>query len=233
MNTRSVVKVKWHTLKRSRVFFLLIISNYYLLAFFDTKFPILMRGIEQHIYRFTHQQFYIVISCVLMVNIIFNEKYLDSIKNYLLIYIKDLKMDVYASFWVISLSNIFAFLLGQILLLLVNYYVHEEIILSLFLVNALIVSIEIMTAVLLVMALRLLLKKNILVYGIFTLIVFFSIAINNVFVSLPLTIRILGADENGYYLTYGINLWIGRIFLLSMSYSLFRFGLKKFTHDKG
>lgn len=197
-------------------------------CFFDTKFIALIREKEEYIYRFTHQQFFIVISCVIMVNIIFNEKYLRSINNYLLIYIGDVKKDIFASFFVITISNIVAFICGQSLLLLLNYIKYNQVIVSLFFVNIIVVSCEIATAVFLVMALRLILKKNILVYGMFSIIVFFSILINNVFVSIPLTIRILGADENGYYLTYGLNLWIGRMILLLLAYLLFGFGQSKF-----
>lgn len=78
------------------------------------------------------------------------------------------------------------------------------------------------------MGLRMYFKKNILVYGLFYLTIMTMISINDVFIAMPLTIKILGIGEGGYYSTYGWQLWVGRAILLVIIYVAFRLSLNKF-----
>ncbi len=228
MNIGKIIQVKWHILKRSKLFYILITFNYFVLAFFDPKSAVLLPGVEQYIYRYNNQQFYIVLTSIFIVNILFNEKSLNSIKNYFVIYIKDVKTDIFGTFWIICISNIVAFSIGQSTLLLINFLYFQVVYLSLFFVNLAVVSMEIIICTLLVMSLRLLFKKDIFIIGIFIIIIFTSIAVNNVYISIPLTIKIL--EGEAYYLTYGMDLWLGRIFLLCSSFVIFIIGLKKFDN---
>ncbi|SHH27289.1 hypothetical protein SAMN02744040_01438 [Tepidibacter thalassicus DSM 15285] len=59
------------------------------------------------------------------------------------------------------------------------------------------------------------------------MIIMLMITINNVFITMPLTIKILGIGGEGYYITYGWQLWVGRIILLVMSYIAFRLSTNK------
>ncbi len=222
MGILTILRVKWSTLKRTRAFYFLIISNYFLLAMVDTKSWVLMPDIESYIYRYVFQQFFIVITSILLVQIVFNEKTIDSIKNYMIIYVKDLKKEIYGTALLCIIVNVAALFVGQIILLVINFIYYGKVLLSLSLVNFTIVSLQIIISILLVMSLRLRFKKNLLVFGLFYLIILTLITVNNVFITLPLTIKILGIGGEGYYITYGWQLWVGRVILLGIVYVAFR-----------
>ncbi|WP_066495550.1 hypothetical protein [Abyssisolibacter fermentans] len=225
------MRAKWNSLKRSKFFFFLMVFNYILLAIVDNKSILLMSGIEQYIYRYNFQQIFIVISSAIFVNILFNERSIDSIKNYLVIYIKDIKTEIYRIVLLISITNISAFIIGQLLVLVINYIYFGEVNVCLFFVNLAIVSLEIIICIIFVIGLRLLFKKDILVFGIFYLIILILLIINNVFVTIPLTIKILGLGGQGYYITYDPELWLGRIILLSISFIILKLSLQRFGKE--
>ncbi len=222
MGIHTILRVKWSTLKRTRAFYFLIISNYFLLAMVDTKSWVLMPDIESYIYRYVFQQFFIVITSILFVQIVFNEKTIDSIKNYMIIYVKDLKNEIYGTALLCIIVNVAALFVGQIILLIINFIYYGKVLLPLSLVNLTIVSLQIIISILLVMSLRLRFKKNLLVFGLFYLIILTLITVNNVFITLPLTIKILGIGGEGYYITYGWQLWVGKVILLGIVYVAFR-----------
>lgn len=231
MDIYIILKVKWSALKRMKPFYFLIIFNYFLLAMIDTKSFVLMPNVEAYIYRYIFQQFYIVITSVLFVSIVFNEKMIDSIKNYMIIYIKDIKKEVYGCALLCIIVNVVAFFIGHIILLGINYIYYGKVLWSLSIVNFIIVSFEIVISILLTMSFRMYFKKNILVFGLFYLIILAMITLNNVFITMPLTIKILGIGGEAYYITYGWQLWVGRFTLLVISYVLFRLSIIKLNKE--
>lgn len=102
---------------------------------------------------------------------------------------------------------------------------------TLSIVNFFIVSLQIVISILFVMGLRMYFKKNLLVFGLFYLTIMVMITINNVFITMPLTIKILGIAGEGYYITYGWQLWVGRVILLLISYLAFRLSMIRLNKE--
>ena len=152
-------------------------------------------------------------------------------KNYLLIYNKNIKTEIYSIFCVDSLVNIGAFLIGQVILLGINIVKAPQVYIQLWGVNLIIVTMEILISLLLIMGLRLLLKKDILVFCVFFIIVIFSIASNNILLGIPLTMNMVGISSQGYYVTFGKELWIGRIILFLVAFFIFKLGIKYFKYS--
>lgn len=227
----TILRVKWSVLKRTKAFYFFIIFNYFLLAMVDLKSVVLMSNVENYIFRYIFQQIFIVITSALFIHIVFNEKTIDSIKNYMIIYVKDIREEIYGTVLLCIIVNVVALFIGQILLLIINYIYYGKVLLTLSVVNFIIVSLEIVISTLFVMSLRMYFKKNILVFGIFYLTIMAMLSINNVFITMPLTIKILGIGEGAYYITYGWQLWVGRIILLVISYVAFRLSINRLNME--
>lgn len=231
MEIWKIVLIKWKALKKSKVFYALIFFNFFLLAMVDTKSFILLPNIVGYIFRFIIQQLFIIMTIPMFVHLVFNIKSLDSLKNYMVIYVKDIRNEVLGSAFLCIIVNIIALFIGQALLLGINYIYYGKVYWILSTVNFILVSLEISSSVLLVMSLRMLFKKDLMVYGLIYLILMTMVVINNVFVTMPLTIKIVGIGSQGYYLTYGWQLWAGRFIILSASYIIFMLAIKKFKDE--
>lgn len=231
MTIYTILHVKWSSLKRKKTFYLLILFNYFLLAMVDTKSFVLMSGVDDYIFRYVMQGVYIVIMIPLFVDIIFNEKTIDIIKNYMIIYVKDIRKEIYGTTLLCIIVNIVALFIGQMVVLSINYIYFGKVPLTLAIVNFIIVSIQIIISILFAIYLRLYFKKSLIVYAFFYLTIMAMISINNVFITLPLTIKILGTGGQGYYITYGWQLWTGRIILLLLSYTAFRFSTNRLIKE--
>lgn len=231
MEVYTILRVKWNTIKRVKAFYFLIIFNYLILAMIDIKSFVLMPGIENYIFRYVFQQFFIVITSALFIQIVFNENTIDSIKNYMIIYVKDVKKEIYGTALLCIMVNIAALFIGQIILLVINFIYYGKVLLTLPIVNFFIVSLQIVISTLLVMSLRMYFKKNILVFGLFYLAIMAMVTINNVYITMPLTIKILGIGGEAYYITYGWQLWSGRIILLVIIYIAFRLSIYKLDKE--
>lgn len=90
---------------------------------------------------------------------------------------------------------------------------------------------EIQISLFLIMGLRLIFRKDMLVYSIFFMIIILSIASNNILFGIPLTMNMVGISSQEYYVTFGKELWIGRIILLAISIVLFKIGIKYFENN--
>lgn len=222
MELYTILRVKWSTLKRAKAFYFLIIFNYFLLALVDSKSYVLIPNVECYIYRYVFQQFFIVTTSIFFVNIVFNEKTIDSIKSYMIIYVKDMKKEIYGTALLCIIVNVAAFIIGQTILMVINYIYYGKVLFTLSVVNSTIVSMQIVISILFVMSLRIYFKKDLLVFGLFYLSIMALITINNVFITLPLTIKILGIDGEEYYITYGWQLWAGRVILLVINFTAFQ-----------
>jgi hypothetical protein len=227
----TILRVKWSSLKRTKAFYFLIIFDYFLLALVDSKSCVLMPDVESYIYRFVFQQFFIVITSIFFVNLVFNEKTLDSIKNYMIIYVKDIKKEIYGTALLCIIVNVAALIVGQIILLIINYICYGKVLLTLSVVNFTVVVLQIVISILFVMSLRMYFKKDLLVYGLFYISILTLITINNVFITLPLTIKILGIGGEEYYITYGWQLWAGRVILLAIIFAAFRLSTRKLSKE--
>lgn len=231
MEIYTILRVKWSAIKRTKAFYFLIIFNYFLLAMVDIKSFVLMPDVESYIFRYVFQQFCIVITSALFIHIVFNEKTIDSIKNYMIIYVKDIRNEIYGTALLCIIVNVVALFIGQIILLIINYIYYRKVLLTLSIVNFIIVSLQIVISTLFVMSLRMYFKKNLLVFGLFYLTIMAMITINNVFITMPLTIKILGIGGEAYYITYGWQLWVERIILLGISYVAFRLSINRLNME--
>lgn len=231
MRIRTIMRVKWSALKRTKFFYFFIFLNYFFLAMVDTKSLVLMPKVESYIFRYLSQQIWIVITSTLFIYIIFNKKNVDMIKNYMIIYVEKIETEIYGIALICIIVNVVALFIGQIFLLIINFIYYGKVLFTLFVVNFIIVSLEIVISTLIQISLRLYFKKNIFVFGIFYIFIIAMLMINNVFVTIPLTIKILGIGGESYYTTYGWQLWFGRAILLIISYGAFRLSINKFKKE--
>lgn len=227
MKISQKIKINWILLKRSSLFWIVSLFNYIVLAFLDNKSGVLLYSYEASIYRYTVQQIFIVITSIFLIQQLFNEKMLNTAKNYMVIYTHKITDDIYAVLAVNCLTNILFFFAGQLLLFTINIICIHQMQIRLWVVNLIIVSLEIVISQLLVMGLRLLFKKDILVFGMYFLLIITSLVINNVFICFPLTIHIVGFGSLEYYITFGKELWLGRILLLLLAGITFKAGITK------
>ncbi|MBR6402658.1 MAG: hypothetical protein IKS48_04680 [Eubacterium sp.] len=197
----------------------------------DNKSYLLIKNYEQNIYRLLFQQVFIVFFSAVFVHFLFYEKELKSIKEYKIIYTLNIKNEIYSYFFAGMISFGILFLSGQIIGTVINLVLGGKIFPILLGANILVVSLEYATAVLLLMGLRLLFIKDIVVYGILYVVIFISMMTNNVFVSMPLSINILGVGNQEYYVDFRPGLWIGRLVLLSISVVVFKLGIYKFEKN--
>lgn len=230
MEIKNTLKCQWKMINRSKIYYIYIFVIYFGLAFFDLSGKCVMISMDDYISRFTFQQLFIVFSCMFVVRILLNESFLELFDNFILLYIKDAKRYFYATLLLLNLVNIVPFIIGQLLVLIFNYLYSGTIPIMLFLVNIFIVSIEIIIAISLLMTLSLILRKNLLVYLIYFMVTFSLLILNNVYVSIPLSMNILGTQE--YYITFSPPLWLGRIILLVISGLLFNVTVNKFIKYK-
>ncbi|WBW97754.1 hypothetical protein [Oceanirhabdus sp. W0125-5] len=141
---------------------------------------------------------------------------------------KNFKNYFLSIFLILLISAIIPFILGQVILYISNYIHSGTVPTKHFIVNTIVVSIEIASSILLIMALHLTFKKDIWVYIIYFMIVFVLMISNNVYISMPLSINLLAADGQGYYVTFGLPLWIGRIFIISIFAMFFNYSITRF-----
>lgn len=231
MDIRRNLKTNWITLKRSYFFWIICLIDYIFLALYDTKTFLSINSYEQAIYRYNMQQFFIVLTIIFLVQPVFSEKTLRIMRNYMMIYNKNLKTEIYGVLLLNSIVNIVGFLSGQIILLLINIFASTEIYSDLWGVNMFVVVMEIQISLFLIMGLRLIFRKDMLVYSIFFMIIILSIASNNILFGIPLTMNMVGISSQEYYVTFGKELWIGRIILLAISIVLFKIGIKYFENN--
>lgn len=228
MNIKQYVKANWIELKRNKLFIFFCLFNYFFMALVDNKSFLFLNNYEMYIYRFVFQQLFIVVTSMFGVGILLSEKVLRSIREYMIIYAKNVSFDIYLRLGITCLVNVGFFILGQLILLFINIANSKEIFLSLWATNIGIVTLEIIVCTLFIMGLRLLLRKDIIVFPLFLVYILWSLTTNNVLYSLPLTMNIVGITEQRYYVTLGKKLWIGRILLLIVGSIIFKIGLNKF-----
>lgn len=226
MEMKNTLKCQWACIKRCKRYYIYIFVMYFALAFFDLKNKVYMYEINDYIYRYNFQQVCIIFSIIFVVGLLINEDSLRFFEDFIRLYVKDEKKYFYSALLLLSIANIVPFFIGQSLALLLNYFHSGTVPIMLFIVNIMIVSMEIVVAILLAMTFSLVLKKDILAYLIYFITTITLLVTNNVYIALPLTISIL-EEPSGYYITFDLPLWIGRIILLTISGILFHFAVKK------
>ena len=55
-------------------------------------------------------------------------------------------------------------------------------------------------------------------------------AFQSVYVSMPITIKIAGEEAGGYYYSFGKELWIGRLLLLTVAFLIYKLGENRFCN---
>ena len=230
MNLKRDIFTKCALLKRNYIFWILCAFNFFALAMFDNKTYFVVENYEQCIYRYNFQQVFIIFTCIFMIHLMFNEGELIAIRDYKIIYTKSVQQEIksYAYSGIIML--VVGFVSGQFLAFIINFLLGGKVYIELFLVNIVIVIAHISVAILLIMGLRMLFVKDIVVYGIYYVWIFVSLISGNVYVSMPLTIRIVGIEEQGYYVTFGKELWLGRVLLIILALFIYKIGVSRFEH---
>lgn len=229
MKDKNIYKIKLRLILRNRMMMVLLFFIYIVLTFADIKTIGLIMSKESYIFRLIHQQIFIIFFLPLLVRLIFNEKTINLLKGYMVIYVNDLRGDLKSTLVTLALINMIFFAVGQGIFSLINYAVCRVVLIDFIIENTFIVFMEICTVLLIMMVLILKFKKDIFVFTIYYSLIVISLMINEVYVTIPLTVKILGNVLLGYSNNYGFLLWFSRMYLLAASYFLYKFVLIKFN----
>ena len=72
--------------------------------------------------------------------------------------------------------------------------------------------------------------STMIVYGIYYVWILISLLFQSVYVSMPITIKIAGEEAGGYYYSFGKELWIGRLLLLTVAFLIYKLGENRFCN---
>lgn len=206
---------QWKNLKRHKLYSLLCFVLYFVFALFDFKNSTHLNTMEDQIYRHNFQQWVMVFAHVIITLMVLNEQFFEVYENLLKLYLKNEKRFFYAVLAMLGAACLIPFVLGQVVLLGYSHLMGDFIDYKLWLVNLCIVSCETVITICLSAGLILYLRKNTLVYTAYYLIVFSLLVINNIYVSIPLSMSLL--ESEGYYLSFAQPLWTGRALLITLS----------------
>lgn len=224
-------QIKWNIFKRNKYMWFYLLFNYIFLALIDKKGHIFLENNFLYAYRFISQQLYIVFTLIFFINIFINEKFMKIIKNFMIIYIEEIRKELRTIIIFSIFINILMFLFGQIFLGTVNFIYFSSIPLHFLIANFLAISIEIITMIFLITGIRLLFRKSIFVYSIYYVYILLSLSINNIWITTPLTIKLLEEIMREYHYNFGIKLWLSRILLLLIAVFIYLLGKKKFIKN--
>lgn len=241
MDFRRDIFTKCTLLKRNILFWIVYVFDFYALAVCDNKVFFVIKNYELNVYRCIYQQAYIVFTCVFIIHLIFNERELTAIRDYKIIYTKSVQQEIRSNACAAIIVLASGFIFGQIIAMIINALLGGKVYIGLVLANMAIVSAQIVVAVLLIMGLRMIFIKDIAVYGIYYVFIFVSVLSENVYVSMPITIKIAGEEVggyynsfgNGYYVSFGKELWIGRLLLLLIAFLIYKIGVNRFCNRIG
>ena len=177
---------------------------YYILVYIvfgiiDTKFHFILTTEYMFSYRFiTHQ-----------IIILFTIPYIVKL------YIKDLEKYIGRILFDVVFTNIFFFLIGQVVFFIINRNINVHYVLFMI--------IEILVSIIIIFSMSLYFNKNIIVYGIYYILLISGLVVNKCWVSLVLTIKLL--DDNILYL------YLSRIIILVLFSSMYILIKNRFIRD--
>lgn len=221
---------QWNNLMRQKLYVILCIVLYIFLALYDNRNGFFIVDLDGQIYRHIFQQLVIVFANIILTMCVINEQFFIVYENMLKLYLKNEKQFYLYLMLMLYGATIIPFLIGQGLYLGLSMWMGNFISMKLWLVNIAVVMCEILITLNLSAALNLFLKKDILVYITYYLMVFTMMVTGNVYVTLPLTMSVLGTE--GYYYSFDAPLWIGRCILLALSTGLVYTGAVFFLDKK-
>lgn len=193
---------------------------YYILVYIvfgiiDTKFHFILTTEYMVSYRFITHQIIILFTIPYIVNKYINEKNIRIISNYLKLYIKDLEKYIGRILFDVVFTNVLFFLIGQVVFFIINRNINIHYVLFMI--------IEILISIIVIFSMSLYFNKNIIVYGIYYILLILGLVINKCWVSLVLTIKLL--DDNILYL------YLSRIIILVLFSSMYILLKNRFIRD--
>lgn len=193
---------------------------YYILVYIvfgiiDTKFHFILTAEYMFSYRFITHQIIILFTIPYIVNKYINEKNIRIISNYLKLYIKDLEKYIGRILFDVVFTNIFFFLIGQVVFFIINRNINIHYVLFMI--------IEILVSIIIIFSMSLYFNKNIIVYGIYYILLISGLVVNKCWISLVLTIKLL--DDNILYL------YLSRIIILVLFSSMYILIKNRFIRD--
>lgn len=193
---------------------------YYILVYIvfgiiDTKFHFILITEYMFSYRFITHQIIILFTIPYIVNKYINEKNIRIISNYLKLYIKDLEKYIGRILFDVVFTNVLFFLIGQVVFFIINRNINIHYVLFMI--------IEILVSIIIIFSMSLYFNKNIIVYGIYYILLISGLVVNKCWISLVLTIKLL--DDNILYL------YLSRIIILVIFSSMYILIKNRFIRD--
>lgn len=230
MDFRDNIKCRWISLRRNIFLYIYSTILYVFLAFWDVLNGGYLSNVADYINRYNFQQIMIVFTNICIVLLVINEKILTGYKEFYVLYVGSAKQYFRSIVVLLCIVNIIPFIMGQVLAAIIHIIHNGTFPGTLWLVNLVIVSLEIVTVVLLEVSLVIALKKTLLVCTFYYVIIFFLLVSNNIYSSIPLSISLLETKE--YYYTFAYPLWLGKILQVLAGYIIFVVSYRRLNQDK-
>lgn len=230
MDFRNNIKCRWISLRRNIFLYIYSTILYVVLAFWDFRNWGYLSDAADYVNRYNFQQIIIVFSSIFIALLVINEKILSGYKEFYVLYVGSTKQYFRSIVVLLCIVNIVPFFMGQVLVAFVHVIHNGTIPGTLWLVNLVIVSLEIVTVVLLEVSLVIALKKTLLVCTFYYVIIFLLLVTNNIYTSIPLTISLLETKE--YYYTFSYPLWLGKILQVLAGCIIFELSYRRLDKNK-
>lgn len=186
-----------------------------------------MKSYEDYIFRYNGQQYYIILTIVFFLVLFMKEEFFSGYESIILPHVKKEKKYFGALFLTVYIYNLIPFMVISLAVFVVNGLKSAYYPVGLFCVNLMLVGMEMAAALLLGIGFFVLMKKSLLVFLSYFLVIEILTSTGNVFCSLPLTFAIV--QNQGYYFTFAAPLFIGRFLILVFAYLIYKICVSAFV----
>lgn len=216
-------------LKRSKIYLLYAIVIFIIMPLTKFEGKLMIENLEttkEYFSKFTFNGMIIIFSLGFLVFTIINEEFFEFFDEIIRINLKNIRMYFHSIYIVLILSTVIPYIIGQVLLGLRIHLKNGNLELRIIFMNSLVVILEIAAALFLVIGIYLLIKKDLISQILYICIIMGLLMCNSVYFALPISINIM--ETQGYYMTFGLPLWIGRGIILALCIGVYWVALRRF-----
>ncbi|CAG7840614.1 hypothetical protein CLOHAE12215_02038 [Clostridium haemolyticum] len=199
---------------KNRISFFLILLSTVVLPFVDIKHFGLIGSYEPYIFRSVNQYFFISIMLPFIVGSIYSQKTVSIIDNHLTVYCKDKRGLVHSLLKGSCIIMSFMFLVGILFRSILNYFVNSINFLRVDILHIILGEILILSIIYFMFYLRIKFTKSIIAYSVYFGILLIMLAINNFYITIPITIKIAENPKFLFHNPANVFVLIPRILIL-------------------
>ncbi|MCD3363768.1 hypothetical protein G8T83_13100, partial [Clostridium botulinum D/C] len=176
---------------KNRISFFLILLSTVVLPFVDIKHFGFISSYGPYFFRSINQYLFISIILPFVVGSIYSEKTVSIIDNHLIVYCMDKRGLVNSLLKASCIIMSFMFLIGITLRDILNYFVNRINFLRVDILHIILGEILILSIIYFMFYLRIKFTKSIIAYSVYFGILLIMLAINNFYITMPITIKIV------------------------------------------